>query len=85
MSEVIIGKNKLEAHINDVPFGYEIEVPFFEKWDEVSTVTVNGEKCTMLWATDVGGRSEVIRMQLDKPKGDNNEHKQVKSRKDTSS
>ena len=35
MSEVIIGKNKLEAHVNDVPFGYEIEVPFFEKWDEV--------------------------------------------------
>ena len=74
MSEVIIGKNKLEAHINDVPFGYEIEVPFFEKWDEVSTVTVNGEK----W-------SEVIKMQVDKPKGDNNEHKQVKSRKNTSS
>ena len=39
----------------------------------------------MLWATDVGGRSEVIKMQVDKPKGDNNEHKQVKSRKDTSS
>ena len=40
-----------------------------EQTTDLHQVTVNGEKCLMLWATDVGGRSEVIRMQVGRARG----------------
>lgn len=84
ITDIKIGNKVMTANINSYGDDLEVEVPYFKDWDNTSGLTIEGDKYIMRSGTDVGGRSEVVKMIVEKSEV-KNEHKQAQSRKDTKS
>ena len=83
MSEILIGKKKLDGHVNELSSSYEVEIPFFKDCEKLTSITIDGKKHDIQSIINVGDRSEVIKILVNIPSEDNNEQKQVKGRNDT--
>ena len=79
--EVTLGKKKVDAKVNLGSDQSEVELPFFENWDDLGVIKIGNDKWAISSATNVGGRDETILMTVKKEKND--VYKSDKSRKDT--
>jgi hypothetical protein len=79
--EVTLDKKKVDAKVNLGSDQSEVELPFFENWDDLGVIKIGNDKWAISSATNVGGRDETILMTVKKEKND--VYKSDKSRKDT--
>jgi hypothetical protein len=79
--EVTLDKKKVDAKVNLGSDQSEVELPFFENWDDLGVIKIGNDKWSISSATNVGGRDETILMTVKKEKND--VYKSDKSRKDT--
>jgi hypothetical protein len=79
--EVTLDKKKVDAKVNLGSDQSEVELPFFENWDDLGVIKIGNDKWEISSATNVGGRDETILMTVKKEKND--VYKSDKSRKDT--
>ena len=79
--EVTLDKKKVDGKVNLGSDQSEVELPFFENWDDLGVIKIGNDKWAISSATNVGGRDETILMTVKKEKND--VYKSDKSRKDT--
>ncbi len=79
--EITLDKKKVNGKVNLGSDQSEVELPFFENWDNLGVIKIGNDKWTISSATNVGGRDETISMTIKKEKND--VYKSDKSRKDT--
>jgi len=79
--EVTLDKKKVDAKVNLGSDQSEVELPFFDGWDNLGVIKIGNDKWSISSATNVGGRDETILMTVKKEKND--VYKSDKSRKDT--
>ena len=77
--EVTLDKKKVDAKVNLGSDQSEVELPFFENWDDLGVIKIGNDKWAISSATNVGGRDETILMTVKKEKND--VYKSDKSRK----
>tara|TARA_R100000655_G_scaffold40580_2_gene76341 strand:- start:28836 stop:29099 length:264 start_codon:yes stop_codon:yes gene_type:complete len=82
--KVNVGKITYQANVNIGEDTIEVELPYFDKWLSClnEEITIDKDSYTISNLTNVGDRDEVIKILIRKEKKQN-EHKHVKSRKDT--
>jgi|TARA_R100000482_G_C5077173_1_gene124226 hypothetical protein len=76
-----IGSKKLDAQVSIGESMVEIEAPFFKSFKDTDIIKIEKQSYQISSSDNVGGRDEVILITC--KKGETNEHKQVKGRKDT--
>jgi len=79
--EITLDKKKVNGKVNLGSDQSEVELPFFENWDDLGVIKIGNDKWSISSATNVGGRDETISMTVKKEKND--VYKSDKSRKDT--
>ena len=79
--EITLDKKKVNGKVNLGSDQSEVELPFFDGWDNLGVIKIGNDKWTISSATNVGGRDETISMTIKKEKND--VYKSDKSRKDT--
>ena len=79
--EIIINKKKINAKVNLGFDQSEVELPFFDGWDNLGVMKIDKDKYVISSAKNVGARDEVITMIIKKEKNDDN--KFVESREDS--
>ena len=79
--EVTLDKKKINAKVNLGSDQSEVELPFFDGWDNLGVMQIDKDKYIISSATNVGGRDETISMVITKEQ--TNEYKSDKSRKGT--
>lgn len=80
-TEVTVNKKKVNAKVNLGSDQSEVELPFFDGWDNLGVMKIDKEKYLIFSATNVGGRDEMIRMKIKKEKS--NDSQFVESREDS--
>ena len=79
--EITLDKKKVNGKVNLGSDQSEVELPFFDGWDNLGVIKIGNDKWSISSATNVGGRDETISMTVKKEKND--VYKSDKSRKDT--
>lgn len=79
--EITLDKKKINAKVNLGSDQSEVELPFFDGWDNLGVMQIDKDKYIISSATNVGGRDEIISMVITKEQ--TNEYKSDKSRKGT--
>ena len=79
--EITLDKKKVNGKVNLSSDQSEVELPFFDGWDNLGVIKIGNDKWSISSATNVGGRDETISMTIKKEKND--VYKSDKSRKDT--
>ena len=79
--EITLDKKKVNGKVNLSSDQSEVELPFFDGWDNLGVIKIDNDKWIISSATNVGGRDETILMTVKKEKND--VYKSDKSRKDT--
>jgi len=79
--EVTVNKKKINAKVNLGLNQSEVELPFFDGWDNLGVMKIDKDKYIISSAKNVGARDEVINMIIKKEKNDDN--KFVESREDS--
>jgi hypothetical protein len=79
--EVTVNKKKINAKVNLGLDQSEVELPFFDGWDNLGVMKIDKDKYIISSAKNVGARDEVINMIIKKEKNDDN--KFVESREDS--
>lgn len=79
--EITLDKKKLDAKVNLNSNHAEVELPYYDGWDDLGVVVIDNDKWAISTATNVGGRDEIISMTLKKEQS--NEYKSDKSRKNS--
>lgn len=79
--EITLDKKKVNGKVNLGSDQSEVELPFFDGWDNLGVIKMGNDKWAISSATNVGGRDETILMTVKKEKND--VYKSDKSRKDT--
>ena len=78
--KISINNKSHDAMVNTTGKQAEVEVPYFEGWDDLGSVEIDSKSFTIAHAVNVGARDEMIKLTL---RGKSNESKQTKSRKAT--
>lgn len=76
--EIIINKKKVNAKVNLGSNQSEVELPFFDGWDDLGVIKIDKDTYVISSATNVGARDELISMVIKKEKS--NDSQFVKSR-----
>ena len=79
--EITLDKKKVNGKVNLSSDQSEVELPFFDGWDNLGVMKIDKEKYLIFSATNVGGRDEIIRMKIKKEKS--NDSQFVESREDS--
>lgn len=79
--QITINKKKINAKVNLGSNQSEVELPFFDGWDNLGVMKIDKDKYVISSAKNVGARDEVISMIIKKEKNDDN--KFVESREDS--
>ena len=79
--EITLDKKKIDAKVNLNSNSAEVELPYYDGWDDLGVVVIDNDKWAISTATNVGGRDEIISMKLTKEQS--NEYKSDKSRKNS--
>ena len=79
--EITLDKKKIDAKVNLNSNYAEVELPYYDGWDDLGVVVIDNDKWAISTATNVGGRDEIISMKLTKEQS--NEYKSEKSRKNS--
>ena len=82
LKAIEVGSKKLDAQVNIGENNVEIEIPYYKGFKDTDTIKIDKKSYTISYAKNLGDRDEVIVILTNSEK--NNEHKQAKSRKDTS-
>jgi len=81
LKAIEIGSKKLDAQVNIGESSIEIEVPYYKSFKDSDTIKIDKESYQITFSKNLGNRDEVIVIICKQEK--ENEHKQAKSRKDT--
>lgn len=81
LKAIEIGNKKLDAQVSIGENNVEIEVPYYKGFKDTDVVKIDKESYQITFSKNLGDRDEVIVIIC--KKGEQNEHKQAKSRKDT--
>lgn len=81
LKAIEIGSKKLDAQVNISESNIEIEVPYYKSFKDSDTIKIDKQSYQITFAKNLGDRDEVIVIICKQEK--ENEHKQAKSRKDT--
>ena len=79
--EITLDKKKVNGKVNLGSDQSEVELPFFDGWDNLGVMKIDKDKYIISSAKNVGARDEVINMIIKKEKNDDN--KFVESREDS--
>tara|TARA_R100000995_G_scaffold61426_1_gene31324 strand:+ start:2659 stop:2919 length:261 start_codon:yes stop_codon:yes gene_type:complete len=82
LKAIEVGSKKLDAQVNIGENNVEIEIPYYKGFKDTDVIKIDKKSYTISYAKNLGDRDEVIVILTNSEK--NNEHKQAKSRKDTS-
>lgn len=81
LKAIEIGSKKIDAQLNIGESHLVIEIPYYKSFKDSDIVKIDKDVFTIESSKNLGDRDEVIVINC--KKGEKNEHKQTKSRKDT--
>jgi hypothetical protein len=79
--EINIGKKKFTCQINSSGGVYELEIPYFDDWNGINEIVIEGRKYTVLSCENPGDRDEILNLIIREEKVKSDERKSDKSRK----
>jgi hypothetical protein len=79
-SKVTIGKQTHSCKLNVGETISEVELPYFEGWEDVDTLEINSKKCEVILSSDLGERNETIIMRCKHERESNKSRKTPNTR-----